>query len=134
MQIESHILFSSVSPPFYIPFLFYELPCLEQIAQRIFFIVFPVQLEEKGSRGKRPVKSALLHFSAYGSAIALWNKVSDKCMIAANLVTCRQSLLSLPSIEALISIGPNFQKVVLVFTYPKKNKWILADNLVQFSN
>lgn len=71
---KSHILLSSVFFPSYIPVLFYELPCLGQIAWRIFFIVFPVQLEERGSRRKHPVKSAPLHISGSGSAITLWNK------------------------------------------------------------
>lgn len=122
MQIKSHILVSPVSPLLCLcSFLRTSLFGLGQIARRIFFTVFPVQLEEKGSSRKRPVKSPHFMFLDVAQLFPCEINGSDRYMIAGYLVTCRQSLLSLPSIKALIiSIGPNFQNVVLVFVLTQR--------------
>lgn len=88
---------------------------------------FQSNLKRKGSSRERPVDLAHFIFLAVAQVLPCEINVSDRWMIAGYLVTCRQSLLNLPSIKALIiSPGPTFQNVLLVFG--------LADTLVPHSN
>lgn len=89
MQIE--VTFFSGLFPRLRPCPLYGLPCLGWIAQRVFFIVFPVQLEEKRKQQRTPSGLGPLRFSGCGSAMPCEMNVSDRWMVAGYLVTNKET-------------------------------------------
>lgn len=101
----------------------------------VFFIVFLVKLEKKGSSRKYPVKSAALH--------VFWRELSN-CLVQYTFLeaddncifgnTCTKLLLFTRYQSSYYFLLATFSGVSLIYNYLNPNRQVLADTWVLFTN